>query len=58
MSHETAKCCKKCEFLTETGACTQYGNCSKWRRWFHKEWEKIRKDFGVYKAKKETEVPK
>lgn len=59
MSHKTAECCKKCEHLTENGGCKSlYWCCIRWRRWFHKEWTQIQKDFGAYKAKKETEAPK
>ena len=46
------KCCKKCPKCAEDGKCTtNFYACTEWRRWFRKEWSKIRKAFG-------KEVPK
>lgn len=58
MSHKTAKCCEGCRHLKASGACTHYLICEEWRAWFRKEWERIQKAAGVYKEKKEAEVPK
>lgn len=58
MKHKTAKCCEGCRQCRPTGACTSYKKCEKWRSWFRKEWDQIRKAAEAYKEKKEAEVPK
>lgn len=50
----TPPCCKGCKHLTKTGYCLIGGTgCWKWREWFHKEWEGIRKAAGMSRDKKE-----
>ena len=39
----TPKCCKNCEHLLPSGACAWSQACAEWRKWFRREWRKIRK---------------
>ena len=38
----TPKCCEGCQYLKGDGYCSPYKNCQKWRKWFSKEWRRIR----------------
>ena len=37
------KFCEKCKYLEPDGGCSHAKSCAKWRRWFEREWRRIRK---------------
>lgn len=41
----TPECCKRCQTVTADGRCNRadFRKCYKWRAWFGREWERIRK---------------
>ena len=53
----TPPCCKNCEYSTRHGNCRSNGTeCSKWRRWFRKEWTKIQRAAQILRTKDKEAV--
>lgn len=43
------KFCENCKHLKADGACSTAKTCAKWRVWFAREWQRIRKAAGKTK---------